>query len=86
MRGETSREPVLRLTLRSGLKRKKDERVEFRPCRIGTDMQVEPVDYHGSAHFLALRNAQGYFMIPQGVKQIPAGGLVRFLSIPEMMQ
>ena len=86
MRGETSREPVLRLTLRSGLKRKKDERVEFRPCRIGTDMQVEPVDYHGSAHFLALRNAQGYFMIPQGVKEIPAGGSVRFLSIPEMMQ
>lgn len=61
------------LPLAKTYKRKKTERAAFIPCNITQHGELEPIEYHGSAHLLALSNADGFFIIEQNVKQIDAG-------------
>jgi molybdopterin molybdotransferase len=56
-------------------------RMNFIPVNINPEMQVIPVDFHGSAHINALSDA-GYLMeVPIGVKTIGKGELVHVRQI-----
>ncbi|MGA2798999.1 MAG: molybdopterin molybdotransferase MoeA [Thermoguttaceae bacterium] len=71
------------ITLRLGreFRRRKSDRVEYVPCRIGDDGALIPVEYHGSAHLTALGEADGLFIVPLDISSIPAGRPVRFLPV-----
>ncbi|MGA2059894.1 MAG: molybdopterin molybdotransferase MoeA [Thermoguttaceae bacterium] len=75
----TAREFTLRLGRE--FHRRKFDRVEYVPCRIGDDGMLIPVEYHGSAHLTALSEADGLFIVPLGISSIPAGQPVRFFPI-----
>ena len=62
--------------LNSPVRRKKTERTEFRPVNIGFD-RVDPIEYHGSAHLLALPRANGLIHLDTGVSELGAGSAVR---------
>lgn len=69
------------LPLAKTFKRKKTERTAFVPCKITQHGELEPIEYHGSAHLLALSNADGFFIIAQNVKQIDAGEKASVIKI-----
>ncbi len=62
--------------LAAQVSRRKTERTEFRPVHCCGD-RVEPVEYHGSAHLLALPRANGLIRIERGVARLDAGSEVR---------
>ena len=64
---------VFSLHLDSDFQRRKTERVEYRPCRLTQEGTVKPIEYHGSAHLIALTQADGFFTIPVGIGTIAAG-------------
>ena len=66
--------------------RGKTERVEYVPCRLTDAGTVEPVTYHGSAHLLAMTRADGFFVMPRGVKAFDAGQVVTFVPIGSSVQ
>jgi molybdopterin molybdotransferase len=74
-------EPPYMLPLTKTYKRKKTERAAFIPCKITRHGELEPIEYHGSAHLLALSDADGFFMIEQNVQQINAGEKVSVIKI-----
>lgn len=69
------------IALETDHKRRKVERVECVPCRLTERGTVEPVTYHGSGHLLAMTHADGFFIMPRGVKELPAGHIVQFVPI-----
>lgn len=56
--------------------RKKADRTAFIPVLCQGD-RVSPIDYHGSAHLLALPRANGLIRIDRGVHELPEGSVVR---------
>jgi molybdopterin molybdotransferase len=46
------------------------------PVRITNEFTVEPVEYHGSAHFNALCGADGLVCMPKGISEIKEGTTV----------
>ncbi len=64
--------------MRTGVRitRKKTERLSWIPVRIGPDGLLYPVDYHGSAHIFALKDAQGIIDMPIGTGVIESGELI----------
>lgn len=64
---------AIRATLKSELKQKRADRTSFIPACLDDNGQVQPVDYHGSAHLLACRHADGLLEMPSGVDLMPAG-------------
>lgn len=77
------REPELHyieLPLRQSFERRKAERLEHVPSRLTSDGQLEPVEFHGSAHLQALLKSDGFFVVPEGKARLCAGDRVRFLS------
>ena len=65
--------------LRSTVKRKDNEREEFRPVKIiGEDgaVIIDPITYHGSSHMNALEEADGMMRIEAGVSEIEKGKLI----------
>ena len=66
--------------------RRKVDRVECVPCRLTDAGTVEPVGYHGSGHLLAMTRADGFFLMPRGVKALAAGDLVTFVPIGSNVQ
>jgi molybdopterin molybdotransferase len=65
------------------------DRLEYVPARVSAwpvntegdcEMEVEPVEYHGSAHLAALSEAIGFFVVPAGTKHIAAGEEVVFTT------
>lgn len=56
-----------------GYERKKSERKSWLPVRINEDGEVEPVDYHGSAHIYSLNEAVGLISIPIGETTLHKG-------------
>ena len=75
--------PLRRVTLplAAPYRRKKADRVAYVPARITDAGGVLAVEFHGSAHLLALVESGGFFEIPQGTTQLPAGEPVSFLSV-----
>ncbi len=70
------RPPVLRGTMKKDFLRKHTERTAYVPVCFDCEGQVEPVEYHGSAHFNALSRAHGLLKIPRGVQELPKGSVV----------
>ena len=75
--------PMRTLTLHMGsdFSRRKTGRVEFVPSRLAPDGSVEPLAYHGSAHLLALTEADGFCIVPLGVEKLAAGDEVAFVPL-----
>jgi molybdopterin molybdotransferase len=51
------------------------------PVIITENMEVKPVDFHGSAHISALPYADGIISVKTGIKIIEKGELVRVRHI-----
>jgi molybdopterin molybdotransferase len=69
------------LPLAEGFTRRKVRRMSFVPARLTVEGTLQPVEYHGSAHLLALSKSHGFFSIPSGVKELSPGDCVSFLPI-----
>jgi len=71
----------LALPLGTGFARRKAERTEYVPCRLTERGACEPVEFHGSAHLRALLEADGFFIVPKGIKELRAGETVSFMPV-----
>ena len=65
-----------RLPLATDYSRKRAERLGLFPVVINTNGEVEPLEYHGSAHIFALAKAHGIASVAFGVKQLKKGELI----------
>jgi molybdopterin molybdotransferase len=77
---------VLRLPLAEEFRRRKAERQEYRPCRLSDDGRLVPLEFHGTAHLAALRDADGLFAVPRDCQWIGAGERVEFLSVGRLFR
>ncbi len=78
-------DPPLRtlvLPLEEAQHRRAPRRRKFVPARLTDAGTVLPLPNNGPAHLLALRDADGFLVIPEGVTDLPAGCSVEFLLIP----
>jgi molybdopterin molybdotransferase len=57
--------------------RKSQDRMGWVPVTITGNMEVMPVEFHGSAHISALPEADGIFAIKAGTKSVEKGEIVR---------
>ncbi len=55
---------------------KRNDRESWIPVYFDENQQVVPIDYHGSAHINALGFADGFIVIPAGVKELSQGTVV----------
>jgi molybdopterin molybdotransferase len=67
---------IIKGVLNEEIKRKRTVRTAYIPVRFNNENQVEPLEYHGSAHLTALSAANGILSVPRGVKKIPKGSTV----------
>ena len=74
---------AIRLPLAAAFRRGKRGRMEFVPARVNPRGRVEPIPFHGSAHLLAMTEADGFLSIPADAVELPAGGDVQFWPLPE---
>ena len=65
--------PVIKGVMARDFTRKRTERTAHIPVKLNRDNEVEPVEYHGSAHLTALAYADGILRIPRGEKEIKKG-------------
>ena len=86
MAGIKSKARYVTLPLANDFRRCKTERMAFLPCNLTSDGSLKPVEYHGTAHLLALRDCDGFFAVPIGETYIHAGQEVSFLSIKDGFQ
>jgi molybdopterin molybdotransferase len=68
--------------LKDAFRRRHAERAEYVPARLMAEGAAAVIGYHGSAHLLALTNADGFAVIPFGVQELPAGARVEFVLLP----
>lgn len=78
--GRTDRRSWHDRRLAAAFTRKKAERQAFVPARLSASGEVEVIEYHGSAHLAALMAAEGFAVIPAGVRELPAGASVAFFT------
>ena len=69
------------LRLAGDFRRRKAERMAFLPCQLTPDGMLKPVEYHGTAHLHALLDSDGFFVVPKGVTDVPAGTKVDYISL-----
>ncbi|PKP39187.1 MAG: molybdopterin molybdenumtransferase MoeA [Bacteroidetes bacterium HGW-Bacteroidetes-15] len=67
---------ILKMPLANDYKRKRAERLALVPARINNSGEVEPINYHGSAHIFALAKANAMVIVPLGVDFIKKGETV----------
>lgn len=72
---------ILKLPFGTELKWRKQDRLNFVPVNITGEMEVLPVEFHGSAHINALSNATHLMEVPKGVEKIEKGKLVNVRPI-----
>jgi molybdopterin molybdotransferase len=73
--------PIIKGVLAKDVKRKRTVRTAYVPVRYNRDGEVEPVEYHGSAHLSALSGANALLKIPRGVAEIKKGQTVHVRQI-----
>ena len=61
--------------------RKSTDRLGFIPVFINKDMEVVPVDFHGSAHLAALSVSEGLVVLKPGIKSLLKGEIVNVRQI-----
>ncbi len=76
MMGHEHQPQRLRLPFGSEFSRSYAGRINFMPVKISQEMEVVPVEFHGSAHINALSFANYLMEVPVGVKTIRKGELV----------
>ena len=76
--GEGNLHKNVRLPLAKPFQRKKTARLEFVPARLTGEGGIEPLEYHGSAHLAALREADGFLLVPRGTALLEAGERATF--------
>ncbi len=76
--GQPAPPAAVTLPVRTEYRRRKTSRREFIPAALGADGCVAPVAYHGSAHLLALCQANGLMDVPLGVAGLNALDPVAF--------
>jgi molybdopterin molybdotransferase len=86
MVGKKHKPRFLKLPLAQDYHRRRVERLAYLPCQLTTDGLLKPITYHGSAHLQALRDSDGFFIIPKGVTKISAGEKVDFLILKGSFQ
>ncbi len=70
-----------RIALAADYQRRRAHRAAFVPVRVNGDGCAEPIEYHGSAHLMALCEADGFLLIPLGAVRIAAGEKVSFFPL-----
>jgi molybdopterin molybdotransferase len=70
--GLTYRPRQVRATLGQALRRRDNDRLEYRPVRLEGE-RVMLLDYHGSSHLNALSGAEGLIRVERGVSQLEEG-------------
>jgi molybdopterin molybdotransferase len=73
--GHNGKPALLRLPLASDFSRRKAERKSFIPVNITAAGEIEPLQYHGSAHIHAYESAAGIMAVEIGETYIAAGTL-----------
>lgn len=68
---------TLYLPLEKEYKRKKSDGLSFIPVGINSGGNVEPLEYHGSAHIHSYISARGIMEIPDGISEIKKGDKIR---------
>ena len=69
------------LPLAINYERKSSDRLGLIPVYINKDMEVVPVDFHGSAHLAALSHAEGIIALKPGIKSLTKGEIVNVRQI-----
>lgn len=77
---------ALRLSLAGEFRRRNAERREYLPCRLDSEGRLVPLEYHGTAHLAALRQADGLFAVPRECLWIGAGEQVEFLPVGRLFR
>lgn len=75
----------IRFPLAEAFRRRKTDRLAFIPARIDDEGRVALLQYHGSAHLLALGRADGLFRVPIGTAELSAGDTVIFTPLRSLM-
>jgi molybdopterin molybdotransferase len=70
-----------RVPLARAFSRRGADRLAFLPCRLDSEGRAETIDYHGSAHLLALCEADGLLCVPAGQRALAAGDPVEFFPL-----
>jgi molybdopterin molybdotransferase len=78
--GGTYHPQAFKMRMARDFTRRSALRAEYHPCRISAEGLAEPIEYHGSGHLVALMQADGFFIIPQGVQSLSAGVEVTFVQ------
>lgn len=60
--------------------RRKADRMAFIPCRLQPDGLLGKIDYHGTAHLMALSGSDGFFRVPKEITKLSAGEKVDFIN------
>ena len=81
MVGKKQKPRFITLPLADDYNRRRAERMAYLPCQLTSQGLLKPISYHGSAHLQALRDGDGFFIVPKGVTKIPAGQKVDFLIL-----
>ena len=71
------------LHIAADFKRRRAERRAYVPARLTRNGEAQCVSYHGSAHLAALMRADGFIIVPVGVRELSAGDPVDFVAIPK---
>jgi molybdopterin molybdotransferase len=61
--------------------RKSAARLGFIPVKINNNMEVIPVEFHGSAHLMALTNSEGVISMNVGISNLVKGDIVNVRQI-----
>jgi molybdopterin molybdotransferase len=72
---------MLKLPLATDFRRRRAERYQFVPCKVTTGGSLLPVEFHGSAHLLALNGIHGFLTIPEGITELKAETFVEFFPL-----
>jgi len=81
MMGHVFRPLNIRLPMRERFTRVFSERMALIPVKITSEGTVTPVEYHGSAHILALSETDGIIKLPSGINRIEEGEVVSVRQI-----
>ena len=79
--GDKGRARHVALPLAGSYRRRNAKRIEYVPCRLTEQGQLESTRYHGSAHLQALLDCDGFFVVPREVQEISAGEKVDFVGL-----
>lgn len=84
--GLQPREQSYKVRLVRDFTRPTTNRLEFVPARIDPEGGIRTVRFHGSAHLAALVEADGFMVVPKGVKTYRSGEEVAFLPLEKQRE